>query len=130
MNGSYGIPYEELAMQQQEAAESARYSMREVRASLVKLSPEDRRAIILALDSAQAEIEKLDEIIVNLGEQVAGEETAMLRELASCLMSDEIARDPLGNWHWGNMRGPLVGAHAVDILHALKKLPMATGDPE
>lgn len=114
MSGPYGIPYEELAVQQKEAEESAKFSMRDVRKSLVKLSPEDRHAIILALDYAQAE----------------REEAAMLRELAACLMSDEIARDPLGHWHWGDMRGPLIGAQAIDLLHALKKLPMTQGDPE
>ena len=59
MTGPYGIPYEELAMQQKEAEESMPYTMREVREALVKLPPKDRHGIIFVLDSGQAEIERL-----------------------------------------------------------------------
>lgn len=59
MTGPYGIPYEELAMQQKEAEESLPYTMRDVRKALVKLPPKDRHGIIFVLDSGQAEIESL-----------------------------------------------------------------------
>ena len=59
MTGPYGIPYEELAMQQKEAEESMPYTMRDVRKALVKLPPKHRHGIIFFLDSGQAEIERL-----------------------------------------------------------------------
>ncbi|MCC6685962.1 MAG: hypothetical protein IT205_03095 [Fimbriimonadaceae bacterium] len=59
MTGPYGIPYEELVMQQKEAEESLPYTMRDVRKALVKLPPKDRHGIIFVLDSGQAEIERL-----------------------------------------------------------------------
>lgn len=52
------------------------------------------------------------------------------RSLVLCLASDEVYRDPLGNYRWGdvsngelNPPGPLIGAHAVDLLHSLGVLP-------
>lgn len=59
MNGPYGIPYEELAMQQKEAEESLPYTIREVREALVKLDPKDRHGIIFVIEAGNAEIERL-----------------------------------------------------------------------
>lgn len=76
--------------------------MRSIRLAVATLDPSQRPALLAALDR-----------------------WAMLEELVSCLQSDEIVRDPLGLWHWGeSLSGPQIGAHAIDLLHALKALPM------
>lgn len=79
-----------------------REAMRQIRLAVASLDPAQRPALLHAL-----------------------ERWAMLEELATCLQSDEIVRDPLGLWHWGETTdGPQIGAHAIDLLHALDALPM------
>ncbi len=58
------------------------------------------------------------------------EELGAFRCLLACLKSDEIARDPIGCWHWGKMDGPRISAGAIDLLHSLGGLPKHVGEPD
>jgi hypothetical protein len=58
------------------------------------------------------------------------ERVSMLEELLLALQSDEIYRDDEGLHRWGdacdgdpNPPGPMIGAHVIDLLHALGAWP-------
>ena len=116
--GPYGIPMDELATQQQEAADlKLRDAWMGWKASRPHWGAETFEAYAAGvLDSNQSLAEK--------------ERIGMLKELLAAIRSGEIYRDPLGNIRWGddsdgepNPPGPSVGAQVVDLIHALAGLP-------